>query len=64
LPAALPMVRGNVQQLEQVFINVIVNALESLPDRSRAVRVSATADPAGNRVIVQVEDQGKGIPRT
>ncbi len=61
LPAALPMVKGNVQQLEQVFINVIVNALESLPDRSRSVKVSARADRAGNRLIVQVEDQGKGI---
>lgn len=61
LPAALPMVKGNVQQLEQVFINVIVNALESLPDRSRSVKVSAWADRAGNRLIVQVEDQGKGI---
>lgn len=61
LPKALPAVRGNVQQLEQVFINVIVNALEALPDRSRAVRVSAAPDSDGKRVIVQVEDQGKGI---
>ena len=61
LPAALPAVRGNVQQLEQVFINVIVNALEALPERSRSVRVSAGSDQAGNRVIVQVEDQGRGI---
>jgi PAS domain S-box-containing protein len=61
LPEALPTVRGNVQQLEQVFINVIVNALESLPDRSRAVRVSARADNGGGRIIVEVVDQGKGI---
>lgn len=61
LPVALPLVKGNVQQLEQVFINVIVNALESLPDRSRSVRVSARVDDAGSRIVVQVEDQGKGI---
>ena len=61
LPAALPAVRGNVQQLEQVFINVIVNALEALPERSRGVRVSAATDQTGNRVVVQVEDQGRGI---
>jgi PAS domain S-box-containing protein len=61
LPEALPPVKGNVQQLEQVFINVIVNALESLPDRSRSVKVSATAEPASGRIVVQVEDQGKGI---
>ena len=61
LPTALPTVKGNVQQLEQVFINVIVNALESLPDRSSSVKVSARTEQAGNRLIVQVEDQGKGI---
>ena len=61
LPESLPRVRGNVQQLEQVFINVIVNALESLPDRRRSVTVSARSDARGERVIVQVADQGKGI---
>lgn len=61
LPETLPAVRGNVQQLEQVFINVIVNALESLPDRSKAVRVSAAADADAGRIIVRVEDQGQGI---
>ncbi|MBL8375446.1 ATP-binding protein [Accumulibacter sp.] len=61
LPEVLPAVRGNVQQLEQVFINVIVNALESLPDRNRSVKVSARLDSASSRVIVEVVDQGKGI---
>jgi PAS domain S-box-containing protein len=61
LPEVLPTVRGNVQQLEQVFINVIVNALESLPERSRSVKVSARLDSASNRIIVEVVDQGKGI---
>ena len=62
LPESLPLVRGNVQQLEQVFINVVVNALESLPERNRSVRVSARRDDSGGRLIVEVADQGKGIP--
>jgi two-component system NtrC family sensor kinase len=44
-----------------VFINVIVNALESLPDRGRSVTVSAGLDRDGRRIIVSVADQGKGI---
>jgi nitrogen fixation/metabolism regulation signal transduction histidine kinase len=64
LPEALPMVRGNVQQLEQVFINVIVNALESLPDRSRSVRVSAELGQGPEHgSSSSVADQGKGSPR-
>ncbi len=61
LPEALPAVRGNVQQLEQVFINVIINALESLPDRSRSVKVSVRLDSANSRIVVRVKDRGQGI---
>jgi PAS domain S-box-containing protein len=61
LPQDLPPVRGNVQQLEQVMINVIVNALESLPARSCSVRVSARLDSTGSRIIIRVEDQGTGM---
>ncbi len=61
LPDGLPAVRGNVQQLEQVFINVIVNALESLPERSRSVKVSGKLDSAGRRIIVRVKDRGVGM---
>lgn len=61
LPQDLPPVRGNVQQLEQVMINVIVNALEALPDRGCSVRVSARLDSTGSRIIIRVEDQGTGM---
>jgi len=57
----LPAVKGNAQQLEQVFINIIINALHSLPDRSASVKVQATVDSVKNRIIVKVEDQGSGI---
>ncbi|HMW16530.1 MAG TPA: PAS domain S-box protein [Accumulibacter sp.] len=63
LPDTLPWVQGNIQQLEQVFINVIINALESLPERDRAVKVSAGTSADGRRVMVAVEDEGRGIGR-
>ncbi len=60
--AELPPVRGNAQELEQVFLNVMLNALESLPRRDRAVRVTTAADAAAGEVVVEVRDQGRGIP--
>ena len=64
LPAHLPTVRGNPQQLEQVFINLVQNALQALPDRSAGVTLSASLEPEGEKVRVQVIDEGCGISDT
>jgi signal transduction histidine kinase len=62
LAGALPLVRGNPQHLEQVAVNLIVNALEALPERSRGVTVQTRHDVDGGRVVLAVEDEGVGIP--
>ncbi len=61
-PEPLPAIRGNAQQLEQVFINLVLNALQSLPDRSAGVTVTAALEPEGEFIRVRVSDQGCGIP--
>ncbi len=57
----LPSVKGNMQQLEQVFINVILNALQALPDRRHGIRVTADRDQNGEAVVIRVRDEGRGI---
>ena len=57
----LPTVRGSSQQLEQVFINVILNALQALPERSRGVFIEASAGPGADAVSIRVRDEGEGI---
>ena len=52
-------VRGNTIALEQIFVNLIVNATES---RSEQVRVRITSEQAGRSVVVRVADDGPGIP--
>ncbi|MBF0614163.1 MAG: PAS domain-containing protein [Magnetococcales bacterium] len=64
IPADLPPVLGHPQQLEQVLINVIVNALQALPDRSHGVQLEAALDESGREVILIVRDEGKGIHPT
>lgn len=61
VPETLPSVRGNAQQLEQVFINLLLNALQALPDRAARVWVEAEVGADGDRVRVAVVDQGSGI---
>ncbi|MEO5347679.1 MAG: ATP-binding protein [Magnetococcus sp. YQC-9] len=58
-------VRGNSRQLEQVFINVILNALQALPERSKPVWIRVAREENAQdleaRVLITVEDQGSGI---
>ncbi|WP_130470896.1 ATP-binding protein [Candidatus Magnetaquicoccus inordinatus] len=55
----LLLVWGNFQQLEQVIINLVMNALLSLPERSKGVLLQA--DCVENMVRIMVEDEGCGI---
>ncbi len=59
----IPMVSGNHQQLEQVMINLIMNALQSLRDRSAGVAIALRFDPVSDMVEVSVSDKGCGITK-
>ena len=56
----LPPVRGFIGELNQVWANLIDNALDAIPNAGR-VEVRAAREPAG--VIVRVVDNGPGIPK-
>jgi polar amino acid transport system substrate-binding protein len=54
-------VRGDAQRLEQVIVNLLLNACQALPDPERAVVLATRLDGAGERVVVEVRDEGVGI---
>ena len=60
---ALPGVLGDRVQLQQVLLNMILNACEAMQDTppvSRQLRVRA--ESAGQEVRVSVTDSGRGLP--
>ena len=57
----LPPVRGNSQQLEQVFINVLLNALQSLSERTQSVRIDVAHRPENQSLDIEVVDEGCGV---
>ena len=57
----LPVVRGNAQHVEQVAVNLVVNALEALPSRDRAVTVTTAHDASAGRIVLEVRDEGIGM---
>ncbi|MGO8994360.1 MAG: PAS domain S-box protein [Polyangiaceae bacterium] len=57
-----PKVMANESRLGQVFLNLLVNALQALPDAGEhEVRVRVSA-PGNASVLVEVSDTGEGIP--
>lgn len=58
----LPRIRGNFQRLEQVMVNLIVNACQALSSKDNGIHVATAYDQASNRVSVMIRDQGIGIP--
>lgn len=56
----LPSFTGNSQKIEQVLINLIVNAAQAIPDDTRGeVRVSTRLE--NGQVVIRVQDNGKGM---
>jgi polar amino acid transport system substrate-binding protein len=58
----LPRVLGNAQRIEQVVVNLLLNACEALPDPDRAIRVVTEHDRDAGLARVAVHDEGVGIP--
>jgi signal transduction histidine kinase len=55
----LPPLDCDEKQLKQVFINLIKNAIESMPDGGK-IKVSVMV-LEGNKMIISIKDQGNGI---
>ncbi len=58
----LPAVRGNPAQLGQVFLALLINAIQAVPGNRSGDRVWIRARRDGAQVLVEVGDTGVGIP--
>lgn len=64
----LPPIKAEANRLEQVFINLLVNARDAIEAQwSRAARgdgkkITLETTSVGDKVMVRVEDNGTGIP--
>jgi C4-dicarboxylate-specific signal transduction histidine kinase len=58
----LPRIKGEPVQLQQVLVNLMTNAIESMAtkDSERLLSIGSEIHPAGE-VVVSVEDTGKGL---
>ncbi len=57
---SLPLVKCHPLQLNQVFMNILVNAAQAIEDKGA---ITIATRQHGNSVSVAIKDTGKGIPR-
>jgi signal transduction histidine kinase len=64
-PAALPLVEGNPGQIQQVFLNLMLNAVQAMAGGgSLFLDVTLEEGPQSPVVVVRIRDTGTGISAT
>lgn len=63
LAEGLPPLQGDMQQIEQVVVNLVTNALEALPEEGGEVTVTTRYNQDDRLVEIEVRDTGVGIPQ-
>jgi len=58
----LPPVYCSVNMLNQVFMNILVNACHSIDDDKKDGLIQITTSSDSNNLIVKIKDNGQGIP--
>ncbi len=56
----IPIFDGNAQKIEQIIINLIINASQAMSDEKRGL-ITVTTYVDKSEIVVKVEDNGKGM---
>lgn len=57
----LPRLRGNAQRLQQVLVNLLLNASQAMQGEGELISIATGFDPAAGVVLCSVQDEGRGI---
>jgi len=64
LATDLPLVLGSTHHLEDVWINLLINARDAIPAKQQGeIRITSRLDGAGKAIQVLISDTGVGIPK-
>ncbi len=57
----LPLIAGNAHRIEQVLLNLILNACQALRDPNESITLTTSFDKRRKMVVLEIADQGEGI---
>jgi len=62
LAAGLPKVKADRVQLQQVFMNLMLNGIDAIKEMSAAGELTVTSERAESGLMISVSDTGVGLP--
>jgi len=60
IPPDLPKIRGNQNQLQEVLLNLVINACQAMGEKGGSLQISASLQ--NGQIEIRVADTGPGIP--
>ena len=57
----MPMMEGNLQNIEQIILNLLINALQAINHEKGLIKIETGVRQKEGNVFVSVADNGKGI---
>jgi signal transduction histidine kinase len=60
----IPEISGSPSQINQVFLNLITNAAQAMPERDtpNIITLRTSIAPEDHMVLIEIQDNGSGIP--
>lgn len=58
--SSLPVIRGNSDALKQVFLNIVLNAIQAMEGKGGSLKIDTSL--RGNNIYIIIKDSGVGIP--
>ena len=62
LSEEIPSIKGHLQSIEQVILNLVINAIEAIEHDHGAIDINTDYDEKKKQVILTVCDNGSGMP--
>lgn len=57
----LPLMQGNLQSIEQIILNIMINAIQAIDHENGLIRIRSGFQKKDGRILIAISDNGSGI---